>query len=76
MRRALIAATAALLLATAGCNIEPTNISGTVTSRSMQFNAATKHWQYYLTVNGQTFRVYFQTYNACTTGKQYPTCKN
>jgi hypothetical protein len=76
MRRlAALLATATVLTATA-CNIEPASISGKVTNRSMQYNAATKHWQYYLTVAGQTFHVYFDTYNACTPGTTYPTCKS
>lgn len=76
-RLVAVAATAtAALLATAACNIEPTNISGTVTARSIKYNAATKVNNYYLTVQGQTFRVYFQTYNDCATGAQYPKCKD
>ena len=78
MPRRLIA-TAAIgiaALATAACNIEPVNISGTVTARSTKYNAATHVNNYYLTVAGQTFRVYSQTYQDCPPGKTYPTCKN
>lgn len=76
-RLALTAAAAAVALTAAACdlNIEPTNVTGKVAARSMQFNAATKHWQYYLTVGGQTFRVYVQTYNDCPTGSTYPKCE-
>jgi hypothetical protein len=78
MRRQFAAAlTAAAVCATAACdlNIEPTNVSGTVTARSIKYNPATKVNNYYLTVGGQTFRVYFQTYNDCPAGETYPKCK-
>jgi len=77
-RIALPAITVAATLALGACNlnIEPTNIGGTVTARGIQYNPATKVNNYYLTVNGQRFRVYFQTYNDCPVGKQYPKCKD
>lgn len=79
MRRlALTALAAAVALAVAACNIEPTNITGTVTSRSMQLSGttSTRHYDYYLTVAGHTFQVYFSTYNACPAGTDYPKCKD
>lgn len=77
MKRITLGAVTAALLAVAGCNlnIEPTNISGKVTARDIKYNPATKVNNYYLTVGSETFRVYFQTYNACTVGKTYPNCK-
>jgi hypothetical protein len=77
-RGALATLTAAVALTAAACNVEPANISGTVTGRSMQLSGttSTRHYDYYLTVAGHTFQVYFDTYNACPTGTSYPKCKN
>ena len=72
---ALVAAVTVCAAAACNLNIEPTNVSGTVTARSIKYNPATKVNNYYLTVGGQTFRVYFQTYNDCPAGKTYPKCK-
>jgi hypothetical protein len=77
MRRLLLAATAALLLATAGCNLslDPTNVTGTVTSHDVRYNPATKVNNYYLTIAGTEYRVNYDTYNHCRDGQQYPKCK-
>lgn len=80
MRRVALAATAAALFTVSACdlNIEPTNVTDTVTGREIRHprvGAATAS-NYYLTVAGQEFQVYARTYDACPPGKQYPACKN
>lgn len=57
-------------------SFDPTGVDGTVTNRTQKHDPATKASDFYLTVNGRTYRVDYSTWSTCFRGSHYPACKN
>ncbi|MFF3891784.1 hypothetical protein ACFYY3_00990 [Streptomyces sp. NPDC001812] len=73
-----VATAALLVLAVTACQ-PPPGPAGTVTDRDRTYKAATKQWEYALTVRRPdrttaTFKVTRSTYRACPARSAYPTC--